>query len=502
MKNDYILGIDQSTSGTKVLVVNSGGHIIYKNSLQHKQYYPQDGWVEHNPEEIYNNVIKLIHETIEKTPINDEAKALSITNQRETIVVWDKDTGRPIYNAVVWQCGRTTEICRKLIDDGHEETVKSKTGLTIDPYFSASKIKWILENVESAREKAEKGQLLLGTMDSWLIWKLTEGNVHATDVTNASRTLLYNIHTLQWDEELLKIFDIPFSMLPVVKSCDDFYGVISDSSLSQLRIQISGVIGDSQGALFGQRCFEKGMAKATFGTGTSLLVHTDELVESGNGLVTSVAWGFKGKVNYALEGIIRATGDVINWMHKDLELFNNFDEVEELVAALSDNNGVYLVPAFVGLGAPYWSPDTRAAITGMSRSTNKAHIVRAGLESIAYQVKDIIQLIEKEAGMKINSLKVDGGATNNQFLVQFIADMLSVEVIASNIAELSSMGSVYLGGLGVGIWNSIEDIANLDQNSIVYFAEMPDELRHKYYNEWKVAVMNVLKDETTTTINN
>ncbi|MBM7570579.1 glycerol kinase GlpK [Aquibacillus albus] len=494
MKTDYILGLDQSTSGTKALVVNSEGQIIFKESKQHKQYYPHDDWVEHDPLEIYENVKKLLNEVIDTAPIKaGEIKVLSITNQRETVVVWDKDTGEPIYNAVVWQCRRTTTICQQLKDQGYERTVKSKTGLTIDPYFSASKVKWILDHVEGAKEKAAKGKLLLGTIDSWLIWKLTEGNVHATDVTNASRTLLFNIHTLQWDDELLEIFDIPRSMLPVVKNCDSMYGETTDLAL--LQVPISGVIGDSQGALFGQRCFEKGMAKATFGTGTSLLVHTDDLVETKNGLVTSVAWGYEGKVNYALEGIIRATGDVINWMYKDLELFNDFEEAEHLVKDLSSNQGVYLVPAFVGLGAPYWSPNTRAAIIGMSRATGKAHIIRAGLESIAYQVKDIIHLIEKEAGIKIKSLKVDGGATSNQFLVQYIADMLGISVIASNTAELSSMGSVYLGGLGVGIWNSIDEIIDLNQSNKVYLAEMADEYRVRYYQEWKAAVESVLVED-------
>ncbi|WP_163536290.1 glycerol kinase GlpK [Gracilibacillus sp. YIM 98692] len=497
MNKGYILGIDQSTSGSKALIVNSEGQIIYKNSKEHKQYYPSNDWVEHDPIEIYENIKQLINEAIDTAPVKiGEIKALSITNQRETVVIWDKDTGEPVYNAIVWQCRRTTKMCEQFKNEGYEDLVKSKTGLTIDPYFSASKAKWILDNVEGAKEKAIQGKLLLGTIDSWIIWQLTNGEVHATDVTNASRTLLYNIHNLKWDEELLEVFDIPYAMLPKVKNCDDIYGETKDHNLS-LNVPISGVIGDSQGALFGQRCFEKGMAKATFGTGTSLLVHTDHLVEANNGLVTSVAWGCQGKVNYALEGIIRATGDVINWLYKDLELFKDFDEAEELAKTLPNNQGVYLVPAFVGLGAPYWSPNTKAAIIGMSRATGKAHIIRAGLESIAYQVKDIIQLMEEKGGLKIKTLQVDGGATSNQFLVQFIADILGINVTASNTAELSSMGSVYLGGLGVGIWDSIDDISELSQSNKSYLAEMSEEVRLKFYQQWKEAVNSVLVEDNT-----
>ncbi|WP_077622550.1 glycerol kinase GlpK [Sediminibacillus massiliensis] len=496
MKNNYIIGIDQSTSGTKVLLVNSEGKIVYKNSKQHKQHYSEEDWVGHDAMEIYENVKQLINEAVEFSTVSaEEIKVLSITNQRETIVVWDKVTGIPICNAIVWQCQRTSESCQELIDKGFEFMVKQKTGLTIDPYFSASKIKWMLDYVDGAREKAVKGRLLTGTIDSWLIWKLTNGQTHATDVTNASRTLLYNIHTLKWDDDLLDLFTVPLAMLPVVKNSDALFGKIQEKEIVLEGLPISGVIGDSQGALFGQQCFEIGMAKATFGTGTSVLVHTGELRTTENGLVTSVAWGYGGKVSYALEGIIRTTGDILNWMRHDLGLFKDFDEAEKLAVSIADNQGVYLVPAFVGLGAPYWSPDTRAAITGMSRATGKAHLIRAGLESIAYQVRDIIELTQQEAGTKIKALKVDGGAISNQFLMQFIADMLGVKVIASDTAELSVIGAVFLGGLGVGIWESMEEIKKINFNSKAYYSEMRDELKDGNYSGWKEAVNRVLVAE-------
>lgn len=492
-KEKYILAIDQSTSGTKALVVNSNGQIIEKCSLCHKQYYPQAGWVEHDPLEIYENVKKLLIEVVQTSKISVNTLAvLAITNQRETVVVWDKETGIPVYNAIVWQCRRTSEICKKLKEKGYEKIIHSKTGLTADPYFSASKVKWIMDHVDGVKEKAQEGKLLLGTIDSWLIWKLTDGNVHATDYTNASRTLLFNIHTLEWDHELLEIFDIPRNMLPDVRDSNELFGVTRDKDLPFSELLISGVIGDSQGALFGQKCFEPGMAKATYGTGTSVMLHTGEMVEAANGLVTSIAWGLNGKVDYALEGIIHCTGDVMKWMKDRLELINDMSEVENLAISIEDNDGVYLVPAFVGLGAPYWSPYTRAAIYGMSRNTGKAHIVRAGLESIAYQVKDVMELLQTESNIHIKNVKVDGGAISNRFLMQFQADMLEIDVIASEVSELSSIGSVYLAGLAVGIWKSTEEINNLNLKTFSYHPLMPKDVRNKYFQGWKQSVNSVL----------
>jgi glycerol kinase len=489
----YILSIDQSTSGTKVLLVNTRGQIIHKCSVSHTQYYPQTGWVEHDPDEIYENVKTLLKEMVQTSSFSaDELAVLAITNQRETVVVWDKETGNPVYHAIVWQCRRTSDICKELKEQGYEPIIQSKTGLKADPYFSATKVKWIIDHVDGVKNRVREGKLLLGTIDSWLIWKLTGGKVHATDYTNASRTLLFNIHTLQWDDELLELFEIPREMLPEVKDSNELFGVTEDPTLPFTQLPISGVIGDSQGALFGQKCFEPGMAKATYGTGTSVLMQTGEIVDGTNGLITSIAWGLNGNVSYALEGIINSTGDTIKWLKVQLELIDEIDEAEQLASSISDNQGVYLVPAFVGLGAPYWKPYTRAAIMGMSRNTGKPHIVRAALESIAYQVRDVIELMESESNIQIKRLKVDGGATNNRFLMQFQADLLDIDVIASEVAELSSMGSVYLAGLGAGIWNSTDEISKLNQEHELYQPLMTCDLRDKYYQGWKQSVNGIL----------
>ncbi|WP_183041001.1 glycerol kinase GlpK [Salipaludibacillus neizhouensis] len=492
MDEEYILSIDQSTSGTKVLLIDSEARIIHKKSKNHRQLYPQAGWVEHDPMEIYENVKRLIREVMDTSTIpREQLKVLTITNQRETVLIWDKQTGGPVHNAIVWQCRRTTDICKVLKEQGIEAEVKARTGLTLDPYFSSSKVKWLMDNVEGVRERAEQGNLLMGTIDTWLIWKLTNGTVHSTDITNASRTMLYNIHALQWDDVLLDVFDIPSIMLPRVQHCDEIFGTVMDPEIACVGIRISGVIGDSQGALFGQRCFEKGMAKATFGTGTSVLVFTDDLVESKNGLVTSVAWGKNGKVSFAQEGIIHSTGDVIKWMIEDLGLINDISEVEALAESVPNNEGVYLVPAFVGLGAPYWSPETRAAITGMSRGTNKAHIIRAALESIAYQVKDVLELVEEESGIKIKEIRADGGAASNQFLMQYLADLLGINVIVSDMNELSTLGSAYLGGLGAGIWNSQDELTTLNKNLNTYQSKFSAEI-NGYHTIWKNMVQRVL----------
>lgn len=496
MAKDHIITIDQSTSGTKGLIVNNKGQIVKNIAMKHTQIYPQPGWVEHDPNEIYKNVKTILNQLVSESFISIEKLAvLTITNQRETIVVWDKETGQPIYNAIVWQCRRSTDICQQLIDMGYGVMVESKTGLTLDPYFSASKIKWILENIEGAKEKASQGRLLLGTIDSWLIWNLTNGEIHATDVTNASRTLLYNIYTNKWDDELLELFKIPRTMLPTVKQSDANFGEIRDSNISVSNLPISGIIGDSQGALLGQHCVENGMAKATFGTGTSMMVYTNKPQQGKNGLVTSVAWGLGGQIHYALEGIINTTGDIIKWLKDELELFDDFNECEAAAKSIPNNNGVYLIPAFVGLGAPYWSPTTRAAIFGMSRSTRKSHIIRSGLESIVYQVKDIVELVHLESNIGVKELRVDGGATSNQFLMQFLADILNVNVKVSEISELSAMGSVYLGGLSSGIWDSIEEIKGLDTVYHTYYPKMDRKMAEQYYREWKEFVYTLIQED-------
>jgi len=490
---DYIIAVDQSTSGTKVLLVDSNGKIVSKKAKSHQQYYPHPSWVEHDPLEIYQNVKQLLNDMLtEQAILHQHIKGLSITNQRETIVVWDKETGLPIYNAIVWQCRRTADLCGQLREDGHEKKFYEKTGLTLDPYFSATKVKWILENVDGAKEKAKNGNLLLGTIDSWLIWKLTNGKAHVTDYTNASRTALFNIHTCQWDQELLDILEIPVSLLPVVKSSNEIFGHITDEESAAKGFPISGVIGDSQGALFGQKCFEQGMAKATYGTGTSVLVYTGELIPSENGLVTSIAWSIDHQVEYALEGVIHSTGDTISWLKEQLELIKDVSELEPLARTIPDNQGVYLIPAFVGLGAPYWDPYAKAAIIGMSRSSKKAHIIRAALESTVYQVKDAATLIEQESNISIKELRVDGGATGNQFLMQFQADMLGVNIRISELAELSAMGSVYLAGLGFGIWKSINEIKGLNQEANIYQPQMQEAIQKKYYAGWQQAVGYVI----------
>lgn len=494
MGNGYILALDQSTSGSKAMVVDKCVEIVSKTAMEHKQYYPNPGWVEHDPMEIYENVKKLLTGVLENAKLKPcDMDVLAITNQRETILIWDKITGLPVYNAVVWQCRRTSDLCAKLKNDGLEEVVKQKTGLLLDPYFSATKVKWILDHVDGAGVKAQSGQLLLGTIDSWLIWKLTGGKVHATDYTNASRTLLFNIRTLKWDYELLALFEIPQSMLPEIRSSNDLFGYTSTNELFDVGLPISGVIGDSQGALFGQNCFKPGMVKATYGTGSSIMMNIGEqFKEAGSGLVTSVAWGINGKVEYVLEGIVHCTGDALKWVKDNLGLFHSFEEAREMVNFLDSNEGVYLVPAFVGLGIPHWDSNARAAIVGITRGSGKEHIVRAAIESTAYQIKDAIDIMETESGIRPKELRVDGGPTKDAFLMQFQADMLNLQVINTKIEELSSMGSVYLAGLAVGLWKDKEEIKQLRKENQVYSPAMDEKLRDHYYEGWMIAVNRAL----------
>ncbi len=492
----YILAIDQSTAGTKALVVHRNGQIVAKCSADHRQIYTQPGWVEHDAIEIYENVKQMAREALQQAAIAAvDLAAISITNQRETAVLWDRETGLPVYNAIGWQCQRTAGLCAELRTAGWERAVKNKTGLMLDPYFSAAKWSWMLEHTKGAKVLLQQGRLLAGTIDSWLIWKLTGGKTHATDYTNASRTSLFNIHTLGWDDELCGLFGVPLELLPEVKFSDDCFGHTADSELFPEEVPISGVIGDSQAALFGQLCLEPGEAKATYGTGTSVLMNIgDRLVASGNGLVTAIAWGRGGKVTYAVEAIIRSSGDTVKWVRDNLGLFSSFKELEDMLRLTPDNEGVYLVPAFVGLGAPYWYPNARAAVTGMSRSAGKAHIVRAAVESIAYQVRDAAELIEKETGIPLTKLNADGGASANPLLMQFQADLLNLPVRTSDIAELSAIGSIYLAGLGAGLWTSMDEITRVNRQGQQYNPLFDVTVREHLYQGWRMAVAAVLSD--------
>ncbi len=492
----YILVVDQSTSGTKALVVDRSGAIVGKSAAEHKQYYPKPGWVEHDMLEIYDNVRRTAQQALAAAGIRPEQlAALTLTNQRETAVLWDRTTGLPVHRAIVWQCQRTADRCASYKAAGHEAAVQAKTGLMLDPYFSAAKWGWMLEESEEVREKLDQGVLLAGTVDSYLLWRLTGGAVHATDYTNASRTSLFNIHTLQWDEGMCALFGVPQELLPEVRYSDELFGYTADEELFAAKVPISGIIGDSQAALFGHLCLQPGMAKATYGTGTSVLMNVGEQpVASGNGLVSAIAWGMNGRVTYALEAVIRTSGDSIKWVRDNLGLFDTFEELNELLHQAPNNEGVYLVPAFVGMGAPYWNPYARAAIIGMSRGTGKAHIVRAAIESIAYQVCDAAELMLQESGIALRELRTDGGASDNPLLMQFQADLLRQTVVKSKVAELSAMGAVYMGGLGTGFWPGSEALAKLPTAYMRYEPQMEEVARAELYAGWKQAVGRIVQE--------
>ena len=456
----YILALDQGTTSSRAILFDHAGRIKSIAQKEFTQIFPQPGWVEHDPLEIWSSQASVASEArlkIGATPA--EIAAIGITNQRETTVVWEKDSGKPVYNAIVWQDRRTAPFCEQLKQSGLSERIRSKTGLVIDAYFSGSKIRWILDNVPGARKKANEGKLAFGTVDSWLVWKLTHGAVHATDITNASRTMLYNIREQKWDEELLKIFDIPASMLPHVKESSEFYGDTDKSILSD-RIPIAGIAGDQHAALFGQMCLEKGMVKNTYGTGCFMLMNIgDRYVESKNNLLTTVAWKINGSIQYAFEGSIFIAGAVVQWLRDGLGIIRNSSEIETLAAQVEDTDGVYFVPAFAGLGAPYWNPDARGTMVGLTRGTKAAHIARAALESIAYQTMDVLKAMEADAGVSIKELRVDGGATANNLLMQFQADLLNCKVIRPEITETTALGAAYLAGLAVGFWKNTAEIA-------------------------------------------
>lgn len=495
----YIIAIDQSTSATKAVLFSEQCFVVNRVNVAHKQYYPQQGWVEHDAEEIYHNTVSAIRQVVDKVrselPADEEAQfSIAITNQRETVVVWNRITGHPVCHAVVWQCQRGAGICRSLKEQGCTEMIKEKTGLIIDPYFSASGVKWILDNVEGARKQADNGELLLGTIDAWLIWKLTGGKVHATDYTNASRTLLYNIHTLDWDEDLLRLFTIPRTMMPKPLPCDAVYGETTVEGIFHSPVQIAGVLGDSHGALAGQMCFESGMGKATYGTGSSVMVNIGEdPVMAPDGLVTSVGFAVKGKVFYAFEGNIHCTGATIKWLVEKLRLIESPAVIEQLALSVSDNGGVYLVPAFAGLGAPWWNSQAKAMICGMTLGTETGHVCRAALEAIAYQVKDLIDLMTNRAGINLKELRVDGGPTKNKLLTQFQADMLNAVINRSDVEEASAMGAMLMNGLARGLWGSLDEVARLRTTDNRIIPVMDGDNRDSLYKGWTEAVKMINK---------
>lgn len=491
----YIIALDQGTTSSRAIVFDTNQKIVGVAQKEFTQIYPKEGWVEHDPMEIWSSQSGVLAEVIARTGISQhDVIGIGITNQRETTIVWDKNTGKPVYNAIVWQCRRTAKICDELKKiEGLDEYVKENTGLLIDAYFSGTKIKWILDNVEGAREKAEKGELLFGTVDTWLIWKLTNGRVHATDYTNASRTMIYNIKKLEWDEKLLDILGIPKSMLPEVKDSSGTFGYANLGGKGGHRVPIAGVAGDQQAALFGQACFKEGDSKNTYGTGCFLLMNTGEkMVRSQNGLVTTIAIGLDGRVEYALEGSIFIGGASVQWLRDELRLVGESKDTEYFATKVKDSAGVYVVPAFVGLGAPYWDMYARGAIVGLTRGANKNHIIRATLESIAYQTRDVLEAMQEDSGIKLASLKVDGGAAANNFLMQFQADILGTSVRRPVTLETTALGAAYLAGLAVGFWENKEEIAskwNLDNE---FTPDMEEDVRAKKYRGWKKAVKRAL----------
>ena len=494
MDRKYIMALDQGTTSSRAILFDKEGNIVATSQKEFTQFYPKVGWVEHNPMEIWGSQSGVMREVLETNSIRpEEVCAIGITNQRETTIVWEKSTGKPVYNAIVWQCRRTSEICDELKEKGYEKLIKDKTGLILDAYFSATKIKWILDNVEGAREKAENGELLFGTVDTWLIWNLTRGKVHVTDYTNAARTMLYNIKELKWDDEILEILDIPKSMLPDVKPSSYVYGHTDEGMLSGAQIPIAGCAGDQQAALFGQTCFEEGSAKNTYGTGCFMLMNTGEnIVESKHGLLTTIAWGVDGKVEYALEGSIFIGGASIQWLRDELRVLYDAKQSEFYANSVKDTNGVYVVPAFAGLGAPYWDMYARGAIMGLTRGANRAHLVRATLESIAYQVKDVLNAMQEDSGLKLKDLRVDGGASSNNFLMQFQSDIFDVNIDRPKVVETTALGAAYLAGLAVEFYNNKDEIKKSWIIDREFIPNMSDDKRNLLYKGWKKAVSRSL----------
>jgi len=486
---NYILSIDQGTTSSRAIIFDHDGNVVSVAQQEFMQYYPKPGWVEHDPNEIWATTMGVIADAMARGNIKrSQISAIGITNQRETTVIWDAETGKPVHNAIVWQDRRTSKICDTLKEKGLEETIKHKTGLMLDAYFSGTKIKWILDNVEGTREKAEAGKLKFGTIDTWLIWKLTNGKVHVTDYTNASRTMIYNIFELKWDEDLLKELNIPSSLLPEVKPSSLIYGN-TDVDVFGAEVPIAGIAGDQQAATFGQACYEKGMVKNTYGTGCFMLMNTgEEPIESKHGLLTTIAYGINGKVNYALEGSIFVTGAAVQWLRDELKIVDSAADTEYYATKVNDNGGVYFVPAFAGLGAPYWDMYARGTIVGLTRGSSKAHIIRATLESIAYQTRDVLEAMEADSGIKLKTLRVDGGAALNNFLLQFQADILGVEVERPVVNETTALGAGYLAGLAVGFWNGQEELLRKWKRDTLFTPEMNEDERERLYSDWKRAV--------------
>ena len=485
----YILALDQGTTSSRAIVFDKKGQIKSVAQKEFRQIFPKSGWVEHDPNEIWSTQASVAAEATVKFGIDGKSiAAIGITNQRETTIVWDRETGDPVYNAIVWQDRRTADFCDKLRADGHLDLIQDKTGLIIDAYFSGSKVKWILDNVEGARAKAEAGKLAFGTVDSWLVWKFTKGTVHVTDVTNASRTMMYNIKTQEWDDELLEILDVPKNMLPEVKQSSEIYGE-TVTTIFASKIPIAGIAGDQQAALFGQMCIDDGMVKNTYGTGCFMLMNIgDEFIKSQNNLLTTVAWKVNGKIQYAFEGSVFIAGAVVQWLRDGLGIIKSSSDVEALAKQVEHTDGVYFVPAFAGLGAPYWNQNARGTLVGLSRGTTSAHIARAALESMAFQTMDVLKAMEADSGKEIKELRVDGGATSNNLLMQFQSDLLNCKVIRPVTVETTALGAAYLAGLAVGYWDSIEEIQALWGVEREFTPELNPEDVHKSINDWKKAV--------------
>ncbi len=490
MSKDYILSIDQGTTSSRAVLLNHKGEIFETAQQEFQQFFPKPGWVEHDANEIWTSVLACIAEVLRKSDIDpSQIAGIGITNQRETTVVWDRNTGKPIYKAIVWQSRQTDGICNDLKEQGLNELFRKKTGLLIDAYFSGTKVKWILDNVEGAREKADNGDLMFGTIDSWLVYKLSGGKTHITDYSNASRTLMYNIYDLEWDQELLDILTVPKSMLPEVRQSSEVYANTIDYHFFGHEVPIAGIAGDQQAALFGQACFEKGMAKNTYGTGCFMLMNTgEEGVVSEHGLLTTLAWGVDGKVEYALEGSIFVAGSAIQWLRDGLQVIENAPESEDYAMQVDSTEGVYMVPAFVGLGTPYWDTDARGAVFGLTRGTTKAHFIRATLEALAYQTKDVVDVMIEDAGIELKTLRVDGGAVGNDLLMQFQSDILDVPVERPVVQETTALGAAYLAGLAVGFWKDKEEISKQWQIDKTFTRDMPNEKSQELYEGWKNAV--------------
>lgn len=486
----YILALDQGTTSSRAMIFNKKGDIVHVAQREFTQIFPQPGWVEHDANEIWGSILAVIATVLTESGIQPQQIAgIGITNQRETTVVWDKETGNPVYNAIVWQSRQTQDICEELKEKGYDNLVRDKTGLLIDAYFSGTKVKWILDHVDGARDRAEKGELLFGTIDTWLIWKLSGGAAHVTDYSNASRTLMYNIYELKWDEELLEILSVPKSMLPEVRSSSEIYAHTDSFSFFGQHVPIAGAAGDQQAALFGQACFESGMAKNTYGTGCFMLMNTGEkAVKSKNGLLTTIAWGLDGKVEYALEGSIFVAGSAIQWLRDGLRMIKSAKDSAEYASRVTSSEGVYVVPAFVGLGTPYWDSEVRGAVFGLTRGTKKEHFIRATLESLAYQTKDVLSAMEADSGISLKKLRVDGGVVKNDFLMQFQSDMLCVPVERPVINETTVLGAAYLAGIAVGFWEGQENITKKWQVDREFVPQMMEEEQKTLYGGWKKAV--------------